>query len=97
MRKDSQIRLIIGTSAFGMGVDCPDIRQIYHWGPLEEYAQKVGRGGRDQTPSKAILTNVYTIIQVAKPVKICKIMGRTLLIAKDNCCVVLFYSMNKAL
>ena len=38
-----------------MGIDCPDIN---HWGSpftLEEYAQEVGRAGRDQLPSEATL------------------------------------------
>ena len=47
---NSILRLIIATSAFGMGVDCPNIRRIYHWGSpsdVEEYAQETGRAGRD--------------------------------------------------
>ena len=28
---DGKIRLIIATTAYGMGVDCPDIRRIIHW------------------------------------------------------------------
>ncbi len=33
-----------------MGVDCPNIRQVYHWGSPsepEEYVQETGRAGRD--------------------------------------------------
>lgn len=41
--------LIIATSAFGMGIDRADIRTIIHYGPtdLVEYAQQIGRAGRD--------------------------------------------------
>ena len=49
-----KLRLVIATTAFGMGIDCPDIRQIIHWGfpaTLEEY---VGRCGRDGKPSIAV-------------------------------------------
>ncbi len=40
-----------------MGVDCPDIRQVFHYGPpstLEEYVQETG-AGRDGVQSSAIL------------------------------------------
>ena len=54
----SKLRIVIATIAFAMGVDCPDIRQVLHYGPpslVEEYVQETGRAGRDGLPSKAIL------------------------------------------
>ena len=54
-----RLRLVIATTAFGMGIDCPDdIRRIIHWGlpsTLEEYVQETGRCGRDGHSSEAIL------------------------------------------
>ena len=58
--KDSKLRIDIATLAFGMGVDCPDIRQIIQFGPaslVEDYVQETGRAGRNGFPSKAVLIN----------------------------------------
>ena len=57
-QRNGKVRVVIATTAFGMGIDCPDIRRVVHWGmpaPLEEYIQETGRAGRDSEPSLAIL------------------------------------------
>ena len=56
--RESQLRVIIATVAFGMGIDCPDVREIVHVGipdDVESYIQETGRAGRDSQPSLALL------------------------------------------
>lgn len=62
-------RIMVATTAFGMGVDVPDIRLVIHFDlPLSviDYYQQIGRAGRDGKKAHAVLLYHPEDISLAK-------------------------------
>ncbi len=61
--------VMVATIAFGMGIDKPDIRYVFHLnlpGSVEAYYQEIGRAGRDGAPAETLLLHSLSDIAMRR-------------------------------
>lgn len=72
------VDVVVATSAYGLGVDQPDVRVIVHAcipESIDRYYQEVGRGGRDGAPSVSLTLYTEEDRQLARRLSLSTVIG----------------------
>lgn len=90
----TSVDVVVGTSAFGLGIDMPNVRTVLHAclpETIDRYYQEVGRAGRDGRPSVAYLCTSPKDLRIAERLNDVSLIGdekgwnrwKTLLVSAD--------------
>jgi ATP-dependent DNA helicase RecQ len=74
----NDVDIVVGTSAFGLGVDQSDVRSVMHAcvpESIDRYYQEVGRGGRDGLASAAVMLHAPSDLGVARNLRSSRVIG----------------------
>lgn len=75
--RKGKLDLVVGTSAFGLGIDYPHVRSVVHAclpESLDRYYQEIGRSGRDNLASTAVLMPTASDFGVARRLAMKKVI-----------------------
>lgn len=70
--KNGDLQFVLATKAFGMGIDIPDITNVYHYAPtgnVVDYIQEIGRAARDNDKVPYGFGNVDFLLRDMNEVK----------------------------
>lgn len=73
-----EVRHIICTNAFGMGLDIPDVRLVIHWqhsSSVEDQLQELGRAGRDRLPAVSVILHDDVRLRPNEDAKLLRFMA----------------------
>lgn len=76
--RDGRLDIVIGTSAFGLGIDYPHARSVIHAcvpETLDRFYQEVGRGGRDGRASLSLIVPTAKDFDIAKSINTQRVIG----------------------
>ena len=76
--RDGSLDIVVGTSAFGLGIDYPHCRTVIHAcvpETLDRFYQEVGRGGRDGRASLSLIVPSERDFAIAERINQQKIIG----------------------
>lgn len=75
--RDGVLDIVVGTSAFGLGIDYPHARTVIHAcvpETLDRFYQEVGRGGRDGRASLSLIVPKPSDIRTAERISLQKVI-----------------------